>query len=150
VTPLSLAIACVLPPATPSDEAWDSAGSVEREPVAPAGCALTVATICGDCDVTVDWSAQGRFAAPEFVAVWTYDRVTPPPDLVEALCDGADYARPDELDYADEIGGTTVILGEDLPRVTHVAIFQLGVGFDYLQAVLVPDPGSANRRVVIE
>lgn len=87
---------------------------------------------------------------PDFVAVWTYEQVTPPPDLAEALCSGVPFERPDRLSYRDDLTGLSVVLGSDMPRVTHVAIFEVGFGFDYLQALLVPDPGSLNDRVAFE
>jgi hypothetical protein len=43
-----------------------------------------------------------------------------------------------------------VLGGEDLPRVTNVAIVRVGFDFDYLEALLIPNPGSGNDRVVFE
>jgi len=148
---------CVLPPVEPSDEPFDSAADddVERDPPATdPDCGLVIAMICADCDVTVDWSGSSRLphdpSHPDFVAVWTYDKVAAPTDLAEALCQGSIFDRPDRLSIRDDITGYSVVLGTDLPRVTNVGILEVGFGYDYLQALLIPNPGSTTDRVEFE
>ena len=110
--------------------------------------------ICPDCDVTVDWSGSSSLPHdplhPDFVAVWTYDKIAAPTDLAEALCQGSVFDRPDTLWIRDDFTGLSVVLGGELPRVTNVGIFEVGFGFDYLQALLIPNPGSLNDRVAFE
>jgi len=146
---------CVLPPVDPPDEQVDSASDVERDPPATApDCALVIAMICPDCDVTVDWSGSSRLphdpSHPDFVAVWTYDKIAAPTDLAEALCHDSEFERPDRLSIRDDVTGLSVVLGGDLPRVTNVGIFEVGFGFDYLQALLIPNPGSITDLVAFE
>ena len=147
---------CVLPPVEPSDEPVDSAtdDDVERDPPpTDPDCALVIAMICPDCDVTVDWSGSSRLpydpSHPDFVAVWTYDKVAAPTDLAEALCQGS-VIEADRLSIRDDITGYSVVLGTDLPRVTNVGIFEVGFGYDYLQALLIPNPGSTLDSVAFE
>jgi hypothetical protein len=145
----------VLPPAEPSDEPLDSASDVERDPPATdPDCALVISMICADCDVTIDWSGSSHVphdpSHPDFVAVWTYDQIAPPTDLAEALCHGTEFERPDRLSIEDDITGLSIVLGGELPRVTTVGIFEVGFGYDYLQALLIPNPGSDNDRVAFK
>jgi hypothetical protein len=153
---LALALSgCVLPPVETSDEPVDSASDVERDPPPPTSdCGLVIAYICADCDVTVDWSGSTRLphdpSHPDFVAVWTYDQVAPPLDLAEALCHDKVFDRPDRLSIRDEFTGLSVVLGGELPRITNVGIFEVGFGYDYLQALLIPNPGSDDDLVVFE
>jgi hypothetical protein len=152
---------CVLPPPRfdPADEPVDSATSIERDPPPDPGeeaCSLTVATICADCDVTIDWSAATTTgdpfdpSDPDFVALWVYEDTIAPPDLADALCSGAQYVRPDTLSYRDGVRAVSVVLGIDLPRVTRVGIFEVGFGFEYFKAILRPDPGSINDFVELK
>jgi hypothetical protein len=147
-------LGCVLPPVEPLDEPADSSSDVERDPAPDTGCDLVVAMICRDCDVTVDWSGSSSLphdpSHPDFVAVWTYDKIAAPTDLVEALCQGSVFDRPDHLTIRDDITGLSVVLGGELPRVSSVAIFEVGFDFDYLQALLIPNPGSPNDFVAFE
>jgi hypothetical protein len=152
---LALALSgCVLPPVDPSDEPLDSSPDVERDPAETSDCALIIAGICADCDVTVDWSGSTRLpedpSHPDFVAIWTYDQIAAPTDLAEALCHSTVFERPDQLTIRDDVTGLSVVLGDELPRVTNVGIFEVGFGFDYLQALLIPNPGSLNDRVAFE
>ena len=147
----------MLPPVEPSDEPVDSApDDVERDPPPPRpDCGLVIANICPDCDVTVDWSGSSRLphdpSHPDFVAVWTYDQVAPPIGLAEALChdETFDYGA-DRLSIRDDITGLSVVLGGDLPRVTNVGILEVGFDYDYLQALLIPNPGSDVDLVAFE
>ena len=144
-----------------SDEPVDSASAsdVERDPPEPPECGLVLAMICPDCDVTVDWSGSSFLphdpSHPDFVAVWTYDKVAAPTDLAEALCQGSSVfeskeTSPDRLSIRHDVTGLSVVLGDDLPRVTNVGIFEVGFGYDYLQALLIPNPGSTVDSVVFE
>ena len=149
---------CVLPPVESSDDPVDSSSDVERDPPAKEpDCALVIAMICPDCDVTVDWSGSRHLphdpSHPDFVAVWTYDKVAAPTDLAETLCQGSVYDHPkspDRLSIRHDITGLSVVLGDDLPRVTNLGILEVGFGYDYLQALLIPNPGSTNDRVAFE
>ena len=153
---------CVLPAVEPSDESVDSADDdVERDPPPTDGpeCRLVIAMICPDCDVTVDWSGSSDLprdpSHPDFVAVWTYDEVAAPTDLAEALCQDSSVfeskeTSPDRLSIRHDVTGLSVVLGKDLPRVTKVGILEVGFGYDYLQALLIPNPGSSTDRVVFE
>jgi hypothetical protein len=150
---------CVLPPVEESDEPVDSASDdeVERDPPPPdtgTDCALVISMICSDCDVTVDWSGSSHLpkdpSHPDFVAVWSYDKIAAPTDLAQALCQDLAYDRPDRLSIRDDYTGLSAVLGEDLPRLTNVGILEVGYGYTYLQALLIPNPGSTNDVVAFE
>jgi hypothetical protein len=133
-----------------------------EDPYIDAPCEqLTVARTCPDCDVRVDWTSVTRDwwgneldpATFEYASVGAWD---PPIDedlMIRALCAGAAIEKPEEPGTMfRELEGTSVVLGQELPRITvedRFGLFSAGGYSGYIVALLVPDAESTNDLVVL-
>jgi len=138
----------------------DGPGELPEDPYIDAPCdQLTVARTCPDCDVRVDWAAVtrdwwGNELDPttfEYASVGAWD---PPIDddvMLRALCAGAAIEKPEEPSTMFwELDGTSVVLGQELPRITvedRFGFFSAGGSSGYVVALLVPDEESTNAIV---
>jgi hypothetical protein len=141
----------------------DGPGALPEDPYIDAPCdQLTVARTCPDCDVTVDWTEVTRDwwgneldpATFEYASVGAWD---PPIDddlMIQALCAGAAIEKPAEPSTMFwDLEGTSVVLGQQLPRITvedRFGFFSAGGSYGYIVALLVPDDESTNDLVVLE
>ena len=141
----------------------DAHGELPEDPYIDAPCEqLTVARTCPDCDVVVHWSAVTRdwwgadidLATIAYASVGAWD---PPIDddlVIRAYCAGAAIEKPEEPPvYFRELTGPSVVLGDQLPRITvddRMGFFSAGTGQQYVVALLFPDPESTNDRVELQ
>ena len=141
----------------------DGPGALPEDPYIDAPCdQLTVARTCPDCDVRVDWSAVtiDWWGDPIDLTTITYASVgawDPPIDDdlgIRALCAGAAIEAAEEPPvYFRELTGPSVVLGDQLPRITvddRLGYFSAGTGQQGIVALLLPDPESTNDLVVLQ
>jgi len=138
-------------------------GEIPEDPYIDAPCdQLTVARTCADCDVLVDWSKATHdwWGDPLEVSTFEYASVgawDPPIDtdlVIRALCAGAPIEEPEEPGTMfRDLDGTSVTLGQELPRITiddRLGMFSAG-GYDgYVVALLIPDAESTNDVVELD
>ena len=141
----------------------DGPGELPEDPYIDAPCdQLTVARTCPDCDVRIDWSAVTTdwwgddidLTTISFASIGAWD---PPIDddlVIRAYCKGAAIEAPEEPPvYFRELTGPSVVLGDQLPRITvddRMGVFYAGNGQQGIVALLFPDPESTNDRVELQ